>query len=257
MGGMEWSDETAEWWLRPFVLPSVDGGRDSTNLLTLLRARLASTRVDFYRLPFIDRQAVHRRITLGRALNRTARAGGYILADLSQRHWKLLLGGLPEPPFMLRRQLPEHECAGVLAPANLTSAFERSLKWRMLTLGSTGAGMHAHVDFPPTSSWHLQLAGRKVFQLCPPEGTAASPSCTEVTLSAGESVYYPGGWWHRTSVLEPWTVSISRRLITPSNAADVSAAVATFCDEARSLGSHEHLCDALRPCLARLRNVWV
>jgi hypothetical protein len=221
-----------------------------------------------------------RRMSLKRALHRFASApndASYAFVPLRPRHWRRLLSRLDmaEPGFATRSRLPEAECEGALAPANLTWPFERSLRWRMLTLGgSAGAGMRLHVDSPPTSSWHVQVRGRKQWALCPPadastycDGRAsafepttkqacaafANASCLVATLSPGESVFYPEGWWHQTRTLTAGAVSLSRSLVTPSNAAGVARALRKFCAAGLDFG-HEW-CAPMLPCLRRLVEV--
>uniref|UniRef100_A0A7S2J3H0 SET domain-containing protein n=1 Tax=Haptolina brevifila TaxID=156173 RepID=A0A7S2J3H0_9EUKA len=264
-GDAAWVSPTVtEWWQRPFVLPPADrssfAGENrlaGSVLQAMRRGSLSRARAELYPDGLRDAQQADRRdMSLRRALGRMTRLAGqaYVLANLRRSHWRLLLNlsGLSEPRWMSRRLLPERECEGALAPANVTSELERSHRWRILAVGGRGAGMHLHVDSPPLSSWHLQLSGRKLWRLCP-SANASPQSCMQATLAPGESLFYPGTWWHETIVLEPWTLSLSRSLITPSVAAAVSRGLHGFCTEARTLlDSHERLCDALAPCLTRL-----
>jgi hypothetical protein len=211
-------------------------------------------------------------MSLRRALRKLEKkeSEGYVLANVSPRRWQTALRGidLAEPTALSRRRLPERECEAALAPANLTWTFERQLRWRMLALGaSAGSGMHMHVDTPPLASWHIQVAGRKEYTLCPPSeshGTRARASvpsnCSATTLDPGMSIFYPARWWHRTRTLEPGTASLSRSLISPAkgDAARTANALDEFfsCSAAPGAAAergHGKLCDALRPCLQRLR----
>lgn len=101
----------------------------------------------------------------------------------------------------------------------LRSEFQRWTHWRMLLIGSEGAGMFNHADILHTASWQLQVAGAKTWHLCAPEqgpymGAAGevdtlapdynasaffrSADCFRDTVRPGEAIYYPSDWWHQT-----------------------------------------------------------
>lgn len=216
-------------------------------------------------------------------LNGTTRPA-YLLLPVSARHWPQLLQalGVHEPDAIrARRQRPEGECAAALLQANRSVQFERALRWRLLSLGgASGAGMHLHVDSPPVSGWHHQVRGEKRWRLCPPApahaycggdvdifGVASSTvaacpafrphACLDAALRPGESLFCPEGWWHATRTEDAGALSLSRNLVTRSNAAPLAAALGTYCAEARRVAADRFgaMCDALAPCLARLATV--
>ena len=67
----------------------------------------------------------------------------------------------------------------------------------------------------------------------------------------------PEGWWHQTRTVTARSLSISRNLVTPSNAAPLAAALATYCAAATSgfVERYATMCAALAPCLVRLAAV--
>lgn len=101
--------------------------------------------------------------------------------------------------------------------------FQRTQHWRMLLVGTEGAGMFFHQDTLATASWQLQLAGTKVWTLCHPDQSrflnsdldtfnpdyhrfpeaakveaAGTKGCWLEMIRAGEMVFYPNAYWHQT-----------------------------------------------------------
>lgn len=250
------------WWRAPFVMRppgdlEVGDGYlfNTTALATHVRGPQSAA------LHPLSSAGDGRRMSLRRALaalRRRPTAPAHVLVTLRLRHYRLLLRAarLSEPSVLEASRLPERECEGALVPANASSDFERSLRWRMLALGgAAGAGMPLHVDEPPTANWHLQLRGRKRWLLCPP---AERPgACSETTLHPGASLFYPEGWWHQTRTLDAGAASVSRSVVTPGSAAPFAGGARRWCAAARLLDSHARLCEALAPCLRRLAAVRV
>ena len=268
----------AGWWREPFMmraeeLSTRDAGssrlaEQSDPLEDLLRAHLGGSLADVFPrgMHTPERAAVRRSRTLARALDGELSTDdpSYALVVLSPRRYHELLKALElrEPASISRSRLPEAECEAALSPTNLTAHFEAALRTRMLALaGGVGAGMHLHRDDPPFSSWHMHVSGAKRWLLCPTR-RVDNATCRAATLRAGESLFYPHGWYHRTHALERGTASISRSLTTRGNAPAVAHALARFCDEARALepeagasSSTARWCAALWPCLLRLARV--
>mgnify|MGYP003888668271 FL=1 len=48
--------------------------------------------------------------------------------------------------------------------------FMASQHWSVVSMGTTGSGMFLHSDSIDTSTYHLQLSGRKKWFVCPPQG---------------------------------------------------------------------------------------
>lgn len=252
-----------EWWRESLHIPAP--GSSTSPPMEPLLSLLANVRTDYHAqgLRTAALAADVRSMAFRRAMERLDNSSpAYAFATLSPRQWwrALRLLGIREPSFMARSALPERECEAALAPANVTQLFERSLRWRMLTVGGLkGSGMHLHVDNPPFSSWHVQLRGRKRFTLCRPTRPL---KCSSTTLEPLASLYYPSSYAHSTHTLDDGAISLSRSLITPSHAARTADALGRFfgCFPAGSGSAliaaypmaYPRLCAALRPCLRRL-----
>jgi Cupin-like domain len=100
------------------------------------------------------------------------------------------------------------------------SEFQKTAHWRMLLVGTEGAGMFFHQDTLATASWQLQLSGTKVWHLCHPDQSSllspdadmfkpdynrfpklmqiAEGKCWLEMARAGEMVFYPNAYWHQT-----------------------------------------------------------
>jgi hypothetical protein len=52
--------------------------------------------------------------------------------------------------------------------SDMEESFLTAMHWYMVTLGERNAGMFFHVDKLPTSSWQVQVSGKKAWRLCPP-----------------------------------------------------------------------------------------
>ena len=251
------------WWREPFKMAApVSGDVQQVKSLSepkvLGRLLPPNLRADVF-IGTNAKRVRRQRRRLHRAISRNlaGETPSYALAVLTPRrhHALLAAAALHEPRSLMRRKLPEAECDGATRPANRTVELETALRWRMLAIsGAAGAGMALHVDDPPLSSWHTHVRGAKHWLLCPTHAID-NRTCRVATLRAGESIYYPHGWWHQTRSIERWTTSISRSLITPANARGVALGIRRFCEEASALGTHVALCRAMRPCLLRLARV--
>lgn len=112
--------------------------------------------------------------------------------------------------------------------------FTRRTHWRMMLVGSKGAGMFNHADALRTSSYQLQVFGAKRWHLCAPtqraflygagQVDAFSPDyskyplfskarCWEDVVSAGEIIYYPHDYWHQTLNEGELNVAVSNSVI--------------------------------------------
>jgi hypothetical protein len=277
-----------DWWTAPVVWSSAVEGATAalnSNLEEALNSVMprASAEVHPDGLLTPTSSSGPSRMGLRRALRRLARPASrsYAFLILSPKQWRKLNEHLhnEHPEWMASSKLPEGECVGALAPANQTAAFERMLHWRMMALaGMAGGGMHLHADTPPLSNVHLQVRGVKRWALCPPRHDAtrfycagaanafatrsaasacptfSNDSCYEAVLGPGESLFYPGRWWHQTVASES-AASLSRSLITVGDAAHFAPAMQQMCDDARLLNSHLDVCEALAPCLRRLSRI--
>eukprot|EP00750_Incisomonas_marina_P017966 INCI2664.1.p1 GENE.INCI2664.1~~INCI2664.1.p1 ORF type:complete len:295 (+),score=41.67 INCI2664.1:600-1484(+) len=108
--------------------------------------------------------------------------------------------------------------------------FMASQHWSVVSMGTTGSGMFFHPDGIATSTYHLQLVGKKKWFVCPPQRSEDAQygvnflqfsagdvdtfdpgqwvplypefadsvqECTETIVRPGELLYYPTGWWHQ------------------------------------------------------------
>uniref|UniRef100_A0A7S3EPW7 JmjC domain-containing protein n=1 Tax=Haptolina ericina TaxID=156174 RepID=A0A7S3EPW7_9EUKA len=144
-----------------------------------------------------------------------------------------------------------------------------AIKYARLTMNDPPASYH-----PCAVRCLPQVYGTKHWLLCPPgtaglycDGTVdgfspdftACPAfqdarCTETVLHPGAGLFYPEGWWHQTRTVGLASLSISRSLLTPSNARDFAVSMRAYCAEALALAhrSYSRLCASLEPCLQRL-----
>ena len=127
----------------------------------------------------------------------------------------------------------------------------RHTAWGMLTIGVPGSSMFFHADSHGTDAASVQLRGRKRWLLCdgrhryaqrplmynapsrmrqiPSYGLDAfapdfnrfwlfaKANCSDVIVHAGETLFYPSGFWHTTLALDAPTVSLQSRVITAIN----------------------------------------
>jgi hypothetical protein len=150
------------------------------------------------------------------------------------------------------------------------SHFFLSTHWQMLLVGEAGAGMFHHQDTLRTASWQLQLVGAKKWHLCGPEQTpfmyeagkidlfapdyASFPllrnaTCYEVTVQAGEMLYYPHDYWHQTVNLETPSIALSSTLLTPYSYAQTAEELRRECAGAgRIFPPQQDMCDVMEKC---------
>jgi len=124
------------------------------------------------------------------------------------------------------------------------------MRWFIVYVGESGGGMFNHFDRHMTSAWQVQVRGQKRWHMCGPDQTPYmygragvdvfnpdydhSPlfldaDCFDDVVSAGEMVFYPGGWWHATQTLSTPTVSISALSVDPRNRKDFGGAIHEEC----------------------------
>lgn len=256
----------AGWWRHPLILTHAI--TPPANITSLLADAALDLDGDVYRSGAATRSQAER-LSLTQALKLPT---AYSLFSVSS-HWLSLLrlASVADEPFQYAH--PQLAC-------NLSLRFEEEAHWRMLMVGGVEAtlGMHLHVDALPTSSWQLQLQGAKRWLLCPPaargycgrgvddpdatvapcrggvEDEEEEAACLSATVNAGELLYYPAQWWHRTwSAGGGAVVSLSRSLVTPSNAREMADAVRLFCHRALAVAHDAYLptCRQLMPCAQR------
>jgi hypothetical protein len=102
----------------------------------------------------------------------------------------------------------------------LEEEFTTKLHWRMIVMGSEGAGMFNHYDVLPTASFQVQVHGAKRWHICAPDQRSflygvrngvdafypdysrhpmfTHARCWEDVVQAGQIVFYPKSFWHQT-----------------------------------------------------------
>ena len=114
----------------------------------------------------------------------------------------------------------------------------RHCHWKVLVLGKRGSGMFFHADGISTSTYVMQLVGRKRWTVCRPGQehklykagevdvydpdlsrfpNFASADCTRTIVGPGEILYYPTHWWHQTDNLDSDTISLAARRVDAHN----------------------------------------
>jgi len=280
------------WWTRPFILPELRGksrrerAANASKLEDALRAAFPDGRAEYYPGGMVHSGVKPTFLPLGDALTRVRGPAGeagkaYLQLNLSPADWEkmLELSGTREPAFISSAvgTLPGAACTRALERAGKLENFHLETHWRMMIMGGgVGAGMFLHPDTLRTSSWQLQIRGRKRWHLCPgrggPEKAAStycgaadidtfdpdyskcpsfrSATCYEGVIGPGEALYYPEDYWHQTRALDSGNAAISGTLVSPSNGALVAQELQKECDGASRIiarGSTE-LCNALRVC---------
>jgi hypothetical protein len=147
--------------------------------------------------------------------------------------------------------------------------------WRMLLIGNENAGMFNHRDSLSTASWQMQLKGRKQWHICAPqeEGNVyaagdvdcfspdyekypkmLNATCYQTTVTPGDLIYYPKGYWHQTKNLSPVTISITDTMVGHDSHADVAEELTYACAGAPTklkrviFSPDAEMCSALDSC---------
>jgi hypothetical protein len=158
------------------------------------------------------------------------RGGAYLHLNFDFYEWRRYLDALAPWQVPLPLDSPDAWLLGVFG-GPLAGDFQIGTHWRMLLLGTEGAGMFAHQDRLKSASYQLQVAGVKTWVLCAPEESphlsvdfdhfapdyrrfpaARAASCYLDAVEPGDVIFYPADYWHQT-------------LNTPANPAQLSAAI--------------------------------
>lgn len=182
------------------------------------------------------------------------RGGAYAHLNMGEEQWERylgLLGPLSLPPSLTS---PDRWLSQALPSAQARTDFLIGNHWRMLLLGSEGAGMFHHQDILKTASYQLQVAGEKTWHLCPPSqshllhvdhdmfapnyerwpGALQLAHCTLDVVRPGEVVFYPEDYWHQTLNTPPpglgaLSVSITDTITDANNHVRVQAGLRDKC----------------------------
>lgn len=161
--------------------------------------------------------------------------GAYIQWNVTPDDWKKLLSKVrvpkvPKTPFFS----DDAWVSSCLSDPALEKEFTLKTHWRMMLIGTRGAGMFNHADTLRTSSFQLQLLGAKRWHLCAPTQRAylygagtvdafdpdyikyplfSRARCWEDVVQAGELVFYPRDYWHQTRNEADLSVAISGSVV--------------------------------------------
>lgn len=160
--------------------------------------------------------------------------------------------------------------------ADALSLFNLQTHWKMVMIAESPAGMFNHKDTLQTSSWQVQLVGRKRWHICPPsqdpylykagEVNTFNPDyiryplfrqarCYEDILQPGDVVYYPKNYWHQTLNLDTPTVSLTGTLATGNCYREVFNELKIECEgKGRIFAPNDELCANIDRCASHLEN---
>jgi len=176
----------------------------------------------------------------------------YLHLQLTDKMWRVLeaAGDLPT-------QSKRHPHTGgdewwmrrCLADVDLRAEYHLKTHWKIILIGSQGAGMFNHSDSLLSASWHGHIQGRKWWMVCGYyEGTH---TCQESVLLPGEILYYGKHWHHHTRNLETPTTTITGTVVTGDNFRDMTRMLMKECaEDGLSFDFSGKLCDALDDCYA-------
>ncbi|GAB0488862.1 hypothetical protein MMPV_000075 [Pyropia vietnamensis] len=87
----------------------------------------------------------------------------------------------------------------------------------------------------------------------------ASPHCVQATVSAGDVMFIPSGWWHAVLNTEPWTVAVTQNFVSAANLRRVRHFLRNRRGDVSGVEGKEgvHLAEAFDDALRRRRpDVW-
>lgn len=135
--------------------------------------------------------------------------------------------------------------------SSLIEEFTTKLHWRMVVIGTEGAGMFNHYDVLPTASFQLQVHGAKRWHVCAPDqrpflyGVAggvdafypklsrhpafAHARCWEDVVRAGEIIFYPKSYWHQTENQITPSVAYSSSILHTDSYRDIRDELRQVC----------------------------
>eukprot|EP01006_Ploeotia_vitrea_P049971 TRINITY_DN67398_c11_g3_i2.p2 TRINITY_DN67398_c11_g3~~TRINITY_DN67398_c11_g3_i2.p2 ORF type:complete len:569 (+),score=335.79 TRINITY_DN67398_c11_g3_i2:3-1709(+) len=194
--------------------------------------------------------------------------GTYIQWNINITDWDQLMDEVVNMPYAFRR---DEEWLRVCLPdPKLRQEFTKKVHWRMLLLGTKGAGMFNHQDVLRSSSWQAQVHGAKKWHICPPDQSqylygagkvdcfhpnyAKTPlfehaRCAQTIVKAGEMIYYPADYWHQTENLATPSMSISSTIVDENNFKILGDELRAQCESGKwSWDFSRELCHALKSC---------
>jgi tetratricopeptide (TPR) repeat protein len=203
--------------------------------------------------------------------------GTYVQWNLEGHAWMSSLEGLGgELPAVLSDTHWIHQC---LSSDELVNNFYLKTHWKMLLIGEAMSGMFNHKDSLRSSSWQIQLQGRKRWHVCSPREDrrlykagavdAFHPNyklyprfrkvqeCYETILEPGNLIYYPHDHWHQTMNLDTPSIAITGTIITSKNHRLVEEQLRRQCaGDASIFPKDEKLCPQLLQCYERWQKIY-
>lgn len=279
----------------PFILKDAfkfkEGTWDSAQnkwSLDYFEEHFADSLVDFYphnmddeqvrpyitELPQVMKELVH---PSGQFASDPMHPGTYAQWNLDNDEWKRLMvdfGWLP--PQFTSDDGWLHSCFSSEA---MIGTYLKSTHWRMILIGTKGAGMFNHVDTLRTASFQAQLMGRKKWHVCGPSQNeymykagavdffnpnyavhpkARNASCFLDTVKAGEMVFYPRDWWHQTENLEDINIAVTGTLVDGNNFDSVQEELTQDCERPSPviIPKNPKMCAELERCYDWWREAW-
>jgi hypothetical protein len=246
-----------------------------------LSARFPDAIVDFYPhnmdrsdahpylVPFADALREFHRPS-GRYPSNQHIPGVYIQWNINFTNWLDLTSDIMKVPYPFRRD--EEWLERCLATPELINEYTRKVHWRMMLIGTKGAGMFNHQDVLRTSSYQAQVAGAKRWHICAPDQAPylysagevdcfypnyekvplfEHANCYQSEVRAGEMIFYPKDYWHQTENLETPSISISASILDENNWRDIMAELKNECAFHKYKWNFSpELCKALENCYA-------
>ena len=194
----------------------------------LARGPCANDTADFYPESMVEHTVHPYLVPLARALGELAapsgdfplsaapRGGRYLHFNMGTDAWRDYMAALAPVAVPPHLATPDAWLARGLGEP-LATDFLIGNHWRMLLVGSEGAGMFHHQDLLKTASFQLQVAGVKTWHICAPSESphldvaldmfapdyARFPQglrarCFLDAVEPGEFIYYPADYWHQT-----------------------------------------------------------
>ena len=191
-----------------------------------------------------NKEEVGRKVPFGHAVPDFHEAKGtertpYFLWYVPLKLWRTFeTDAAPMHDWLWNQEGALSECLG---EDGLASVFAMT-NWRMILIGQRHTMFSLHTDNVDSATWQAQLKGRKRWRVCPPSETPflyetrsgssdlntfhVDPDrfplwkyarCYDYVAKPGELLYYPPNYWHGTMNLDDESISLTSRVMHPSN----------------------------------------
>lgn len=203
--------------------------------------------------------------------------GTYLQWNMNKVMWDAVLTAANATlPVVLTDRHWMPEC---LENLDIINDFQLKTHWKMLLIGEAHAGMFNHKDTLKTSSWQIQVRGRKRWHLCSPlddhrmykagNVDAFEPdyseypkfrhvkNCYDFFLEPGDLLYYPAEYWHQTKNLDTPTISITGTVVTSHNYHGITEQLRKECEGRGSIFARDNrLCNRLALCFETMNRIY-